>query len=66
MRVLAAKLRAVMPEESPIDLDRHAEDIARTVFEARRAAVRRHADAARTWLAGMRHAAADGVDEAGR
>lgn len=39
MQVLAAKLRAVMPEESPIDLDRHAEDIARTVFEARRAAV---------------------------
>ena len=64
MRVLAAKLRAVMPEESPIDLDRHAYDVARIVLEARGAAVRRHVEATRTWLADATHAAADADVEA--
>lgn len=58
MRALAAKLRAVMPDESTVDLDRHAADIARLIFQARSAAVRRHADAMRTWLADVRHESA--------
>lgn len=49
-RNLVRKLRAVMPEQSPIDLQAHAENIAHTIHQARANAARTKAAVMRIWL----------------
>ena len=47
MKALAKKLRTVMPEQSTIDLDEHAQRVAEEVYRARKAAIEREIAAAR-------------------